>query len=1020
MFQSIKPETASDSFWEKYNVIKLFFDHPLYLNFDLKSKELLITIFSDTRLSHQAQYFISYALQFCQSRSRNIKISVVTPEPEITESLYLADKPLISEFIQIGDSVPNDHYGVIEFLKLDLKDSLLINITEKSNYFFISVENEAKALNIEDFILEHSRDPEIYIASEYEGIGNVWINAQRDFDNRLEQYAFNLHLSWANQKNVRFHEEYQNYLSEYNHLSSISGSVGLFYILNEFDLLEENLNETARKLQGLPENLISEMAHLEHRRWVIEKVLDGWDRLSQEEYVQIPQWGNAYIEDENRRAHACLVKSKPEFKLQTFEQAHWDELEPSSLDLDDLDRLSINIHRVFKELAEETLYQREDIDRIYRDIKSRIKSKRKDIRELLTQLDYYYELIFTKDRYAGDYFSSLSSDLIEKIENKTLHETLSALFQDLNQILFPIKRYLNPIDYKFNNRQIIENIPYILSNKLEKRLGLCFEISDNATDNFKNLISATLLNPTDIFYFIYLENKKQLEAFIPLYKQALNYLEKRSVNSNIHLNAYVKSVLEPDLVEYLTAELEKISKENSRITFNLQVVDSEKEVEDLFLNTFYDHEITFFDAQTDLPNRQLDFLLTKLIEDDGFPSFSYSAEEGSFDYIKNCDFLYYLDMDDFFLHLSEIFPLNQARILNYHVPSLEKEVGLLWKISTGLKKGEPVKDRKDYAEHIHYWNELCNALDTYHSDRESDKLYTFSFTTPGLMKNPRLRSFEIDVPSDMDLSFNYLVSVLKENEIIGSSPEKERITENFITYRIETEYPNLEDGLRTLLEQEKFRYRDRLHIYAYDSFYGSRLKIQVRYNNLRVFNFNCSPTVEWKKNKRAQILKELAEINFIQNLSFDESGFASFEYPSNEHKEILTSAGKLLELYCYYALKNSGLFNEIATSVEIKNDLSGETNEFDLVAIKNFRAFIIECKQTEKLKQEYIHKLRSLSLDYDINATGIIIANNYSVGRKAEHENNINRLRAIRNGVGVINQPEDIINLKETIKEYIH
>ena len=100
---------------------------------------------------------------------------------------------------------------------------------------------------------------------------------------------------------------------------------------------------------------------------------------------------------------------------------------------------------------------------------------------------------------------------------------------------------------------------------------------------------------------------------------------------------------------------------------------------------------------------------------------------------------------------------------------------------------------------------------------------------------------------------------------------------------------------------------------------------------------------------------------------------ASFIYASYPIKELLTSEGRMLEIYTYHKARETGFFDDIKSSLEIM--WSGETakNELDLVATKGFCSLFIECKATKKLENEYYSKLNNIAAHFGVNTKMVLI-----------------------------------------------
>ena len=122
----------------------------------------------------------------------------------------------------------------------------------------------------------------------------------------------------------------------------------------------------------------------------------------------------------------------------------------------------------------------------------------------------------------------------------------------------------------------------------------------------------------------------------------------------------------------------------------------------------------------------------------------------------------------------------------------------------------------------------------------------------------------------------------------------------------------------------------------------------------------------------------------LLNVTYDTAGrINTIEATRDSIVKILSKAGTILEVYCYYRALETGYFDDIACSCTFywgDQELvdSQRKNEIDLILTKGFQTIIAECKATVDLTQDYFHKLNTISDLFGINARKILIANTYS------------------------------------------
>ncbi len=107
------------------------------------------------------------------------------------------------------------------------------------------------------------------------------------------------------------------------------------------------------------------------------------------------------------------------------------------------------------------------------------------------------------------------------------------------------------------------------------------------------------------------------------------------------------------------------------------------------------------------------------------------------------------------------------------------------------------------------------------------------------------------------------------------------------------------------------------------------------------------------------ILQELQEIGMIYSLSYNDET-VSFTFRDHQCRAWLRDIGSVLELYIYKACLDTGIFNDVLTSVVVdwkgKSDVS---NEIDVMASYGTTPFFISCK-TGDVHTEALNELAIL------------------------------------------------------------
>ena len=168
------------------------------------------------------------------------------------------------------------------------------------------------------------------------------------------------------------------------------------------------------------------------------------------------------------------------------------------------------------------------------------------------------------------------------------------------------------------------------------------------------------------------------------------------------------------------------------------------------------------------------------------------------------------------------------------------------------------------------------------------------------------------------------------------------------------------------------------------------------------------------------ILKAMEEEGFVKVVDHDDAKVlengkvskVSLAFTTKEAKELMCTAGQILELFAYFEVLKTGFFDDVACSYEFTWENENVKNELDCVLTKGFKTIIVECKAVEKLKQDYYQKLDSLSSQFGIAEKGVILANTYD--KSHEDTNATNELMKTRGklmDIITISEQKDIENI---------
>ncbi len=132
------------------------------------------------------------------------------------------------------------------------------------------------------------------------------------------------------------------------------------------------------------------------------------------------------------------------------------------------------------------------------------------------------------------------------------------------------------------------------------------------------------------------------------------------------------------------------------------------------------------------------------------------------------------------------------------------------------------------------------------------------------------------------------------------------------------------------------------------------------------------------------ILRRAEELGLISGLEFtaaSETNGTSIKYfyPNTAVKECLLKAGNILELYVWHEARKTDAFDDCAPNFSFRWK-EGVENEVDVVLTKGLKSLIISCK-TAKFKKEHLYEIKYLTDRFSVNSKPVII---YSSDRAVE------------------------------------
>lgn len=514
--------------------------------------------------------FTDLCLQLCQIADRSLHILWVSEdclkcrsdyfdeELTDTEGVHKKKRAALKEFVNIrcgqAAETVKEPYAELDFVSIKPEENPEASMTEKAAFenrkrlsrllsdtafdcVFVCMDSDLESFAAARAISEISPKSRLIYMTEnnmvsFPGLFNAALENEysiSDIDSGLLRMAFNAHCAWSDNDDRQAMQ--RDYASSYNRLSSLIFAVSVQYKLLALGI---DTADTAAAAEGFGEMcrkssaIVRKMAAYEHRRWVIEKVTDGWQRLDEEDFAAC--LADCSDKDTVNRRHPCIVRCGENQPLSSpsMTRMKW---ENGSLDgYDELDAVSIKMHRAAGGLADTDKFTELDCFTELEEIFGSIRAADEGISPMNRNIRAHYnacrdpKYVFSKFRFCvrhilnGNPEYAIRSDEIfkELLECSTnadsgQRERITECVGEIKKRLFPVIFRCRYYDYKENDTDLIENIPFILTFPSRLNVIMAFEDGRNVGNSndavFANAASALVLRPDKITY-LYVYNRR--------------------------------------------------------------------------------------------------------------------------------------------------------------------------------------------------------------------------------------------------------------------------------------------------------------------------------------------------------------------------------------------------------------------------------------------------------------------------------------------------------------------------------
>lgn len=761
-----------------------------------------------------------------------------------------------------------------------------------------------------------------------------------------ERIAYNANYTYAKYNDPRAsREEIDADFDKdgYNYTSSLAQVIHMRSKLACCGITEPDLTKAAaqfaRLIKEKPE-IIGKLAVLEHRRWLLEKLLKK---------LRLPKnldviYSTGEDKTHSKDWHAALLPCSGEHRLRL---ADW-KTDGSNCraELDPLDRMSLDVHKKCKELADERM---DDIQDTLKGILTKL-LKHKDFPNRETALAHFYSMeaaisqMYQKKRIAirryrwsrSALLASLPADplMVKKINNDC---------DAIDDYLKPLFEYVVDKDYKELNYLMVQQIPFAITHRKEITLAKLF---DSGTDDCQ--FAPWQMEPTDIIYIGFADSE---EALVMLSRRAKHIAEflKHSCNETKTLF----HVLVPPEVD---APLPPPDNLTIRAVESREPAVIQAAIEQILSQ----HEVHYFDLTC------------------GTPVLSGPAERYAADRCAQGQHI-----GTFYVSGTQMFSIHGAGELEYPAPAKGISVREMF-IQTGAaqleSEGSQIGDLSNVnqefwetADSTEEWDRFCKFISDVCNEQKSKKSYTLAAAGKKgeLVTNEmRMHSGILQklLPVLRDLEARSYIEDLKLTWIVGDL--------------IKLEFRAREKAANKLCQNLTEIAENDLPVYYYDLKSDGKaiLAKTLKLKNIELPQEFCDEYV--------RLLKALEKADVIYSLNQDvqETRRASFTISALEFLSALRNSGKVLEYYIYNTALQECQFEDVDMSWKFyhSEDADSAHNEVDVICTKGTTSLFISAKNvkldTFKRTSNYLnyvcYEVSVLASRFGINAKTVLAAPN--------------------------------------------
>lgn len=1017
-FDSVPANRASEVFTRHLIV------HPLYENAPGRTGKLNVLLVG---FGTYAQKFADIALAAGQMDGVELNVLACSEDPARDRELYLETRPAFTEFFRVDGSEVVDPYGSIAFRELVIDPSkgdgakrtkaALRSVFKEfaPTYVFIALGDDA---------LNRSAAAMCAEAAKHEGTV-CSLNVVRTKRDRAKAVGNAVRVNEAPDKDSPFEKNLDRMLTNCAHLRSLADNgagdlseavtadlLSFKYKLhmlgidvNDAEPTSAGYNAAAAKYYdainasgGAGADIL---VHSEHRGRVVRLVCAGWRQSVDLERCALKGIANAH-----GKFHAALVRSRPGRGLvgAFANRQYWNTAEQSAIDaLDDLDRLSVIMHRHYKAAADALRSDSETGGILSGAAVNFIRSACLAAPAAEKAFNDWYSclrLVWDDSYTAATAYYANERALLQAARTLPDAASVTEEIGRLTAALCPVINSALYEDLKERDAFYIKRLPFILTYRSDITLAVPMVEGDV----FTNIRSAAVIDPRTLVYLCYVDRQRDIDTLVSHIGHICEFLDGKKLRASVRLLiAYGQGLT--DCVKPLLVSL------SGGFGGRIVKVSVAEALSDADVPDTVSRLLSRAGADVDLIEKngtRLSWLLTGAGFYSGYPNFRFDPVNDRLTDAVGCDFLRYIDRAGSRLMVADVVSVNGSEPAGNSDPELQYDYKSLWTFFSN-------------DANARFWKRTCEHLEKYAN--EHDAFVSFKLDQKTDTLQPVTQDYILE-----NIYYEGLSKVLKDLKDIGSIITYYNITSyssDSIAVTVGTWNRHINPMRQMFQNIDKFARADMVSVARLNS------EVDVKYASLEVrdLTLNSQDNFSMGINQVLSFLYDRRLVmpitgNAVSSKSGSDAGtkyIYNFKYATRQVRDLMISSGKILEVYVYHKCLESGRFDDISSGQIIRWDGDGIENEFDCILTKGLRTLFVECKATYTIRQEYYYKLAALTSRFGVNARAVLIADTRESSEDSTNGQTIAMQikRGNKLGVYTITDKNDIDNIDAVLERLI-